>query len=136
MTAQTGWHSEPVDEDAAWPVPVDEWFWHAADELVSASEFVPDDRPSHRAEGVQYGSLTGTRGGDGDGADAWRGCLLDGRVTGAIMTVSLRQRDVEVKLLVGCTPQEAQAALHVHTRSDLRVWPRPAGALLVLRVLA
>jgi inorganic pyrophosphatase len=124
------WKWEPVEQ---FPAPVDEWFWLLADELVGSSEIVID-RPQ-RAPGVDYGYLTNTTAMDGEGVDVWRGSLPERRVTGAIMTVDVRpnHRDAEVKLLVGCTPAEAQAALNAHRRPDLKMWPRAAAAILVTR---
>lgn len=98
-------------------------FWEFADHLVATSRIVID-RPggsSHpRATEIvypfDYGYLEGTSGGDGEGIDVWRGSLPDARVTAAIMTVDLRKRDAEVKLLVGCTPAETDLALTTHSQ--------------------
>lgn len=54
---------------------------------------------------------------DGGGVDVWRGSLSEPRVTGAIMAVESFKRDAEVKLLVGCTPAEAEQALTSTTGS-------------------
>jgi inorganic pyrophosphatase len=88
-------------------------FWSLLDELVAASEIVID-RPGGsvhpRVPSIvypfDYGYLANTVGGDGDGIDAWRGSLPDARVTGVIATVSVPQRDAEVKVLIGCTAEE------------------------------
>ena len=100
-------------------------FWALADRLVATSRIVID-RPRGSAHPrvpeiiypLDYGYLEGTSGGDGDGIDVWRGSLPDARVTGAIMTVDLRRRDAEVKLLVGCTPAEADLALATHSQEQ------------------
>jgi inorganic pyrophosphatase len=99
-------------------------FWALVDELIATSEIVID-RPGGSAHPrvpeivypFNYGYLTNTIGGDGDGIDAWRGSLPEARVTGIIATVSVPQRDAEVKLLIGCTPEEMQLALTTHCRS-------------------
>ena len=96
-------------------------FWEYADLLVSASEIVID-RPggsSHpRYERIvypfDYGHLAGTTGGDGEGIDIWRGSLQEIRVTGVIVTIDIYKRDAELKLLVGCTDQDARFALTTH----------------------
>jgi inorganic pyrophosphatase len=96
-------------------------FWEYAVLLVSASEIVID-RPggsSHpRYERIvypfDYGHLAGTTGSDGDGIDIWRGSLQDIRVTGVIVTIDIVKRDAELKLLVGCTSDEARFALTTH----------------------
>jgi inorganic pyrophosphatase len=97
-------------------------FWALVDRLVTTSEPVIDrpkgslhPRSSTARYPLDYGYLAGTISGDGDGIDVWRGSLPEGGVTGAIVTVDLGKRDAELKLLVGCTPDEARAALQFHT---------------------
>lgn len=51
---------------------------------------------------VDYGYLVGTTGGDGDGVDVFWGSGGTG-VVAAALTADLVKRDVEVKVLVGCT---------------------------------
>ena len=106
-------------------------FWSLLDELVAASDIVIDrpggsthPRVSTIVYPFDYGYLANTVGGDGDGIDAWRGSLPEARVTGIIATVSVPQRDAEVKLLIGCTPDEMQRALTTHCQS------RTAGILI------
>jgi inorganic pyrophosphatase len=106
-------------------------FWALLDELVASSEVVID-RPGGSAHPrvpsivypFDYGYLANTVGGDGDGVDAWRGSLPETRVTGVIATVSVPQRDAEVKVLIGCTPEEMQRALTTHCQA------RTAGILI------
>jgi inorganic pyrophosphatase len=110
-------------------------FWALLDELVATSE-IAIDRPGGSAHPrvpeiiypFDYGYLTNTVGGDGDGIDAWRGSLPDAQITGVIATVSVPQRDAELKLLIGCTPEEMQQALttHCQTRQAGILIPRPA----------
>ncbi len=57
---------------------------------------------------VDYGYLDGTTGGDGDGIDVFRGSTIAG-VVAVALTADLTKRDVEVKLLLGCTPEEITA---------------------------
>jgi inorganic pyrophosphatase len=72
---------------------------------------------------LDYGYLQGTRSPDGDGLDVWIGSLarqaLAGHtVTGIIATLDLGKRDAELKLLIGCTTEEAQIALAAHNRGQ------------------
>jgi inorganic pyrophosphatase len=107
-------------------------FWALLDELVVSSEIVID-RPGGSAHPrvpsviypFDYGYLANTVGGDGDGIDLWRGSLPDACVTAVIATVSVPQRDAELKLLLGCTPEEMQLALATHCQA------RQAGILIV-----
>jgi len=111
----------------------DERFWLRADDLVAGAKLVID-WPKGRVRGgrpypMDYGYLEGTSGGDGEGVDVWRGSLPEARVTGAIFTVDVLDRDAEVKLLVACTAEEAETAAAFHNgRADGTV-----GALLVMR---
>ena len=106
-------------------------FWALLDEFVASSEIVVD-RPggsTHpRVPSVvypfDYGYLANTVGGDGDGIDVWRGSLPETRVTAVIATVSAPQRDAELKVLIGCTPDEMERALRTHCQE------RQAGILI------
>lgn len=96
-------------------------FWRGLDRLVAASTVVVD-RPRGTAHPrypnfiypLDYGYLKDTPAMDGGGVDVWIGSLLDRRVTGVICTVDLGKRDVEIKILLGCTAEEAQVILKAH----------------------
>jgi inorganic pyrophosphatase len=98
-----------------------ERFWQTLDELVARSEIIID-RPkgSHHPKWddivypMDYGYLKNTTALDGGGIDVWLGSQPERRVTGVIATVDLHKRDSEIKILLGCTPQEAQKALAIH----------------------
>ena len=90
-------------------------FWTLLGELVAMSEIVID-RPRGSAHPrfpeniypLDYGYLSGTTSGDGHGIDVWLGNGDHTRITGVLCTVDLRKRDAELKLLLGCTPEEAR----------------------------
>lgn len=96
-------------------------FWRALDTLVSTSRLVID-RPAGSAHPrypaliypLDYGYLDGTTAADDGGIDVWLGTLSERRVTGVIAAVDLRKRDAEIKILLACTPAEAQLALATH----------------------
>lgn len=104
---------------------MDNEFWNVLDWLVSDKHIVID-----RARGsahprypdliypLDYGYLDGTRALDGGGIDLWRGSLEEPRVTGVIVTADRLKGDVEIKLLLGCTPAEQHSALAVHNRQS------------------
>lgn len=112
---------------------MDTRFWLYADRLLAAGTIVLD-RPRGSKHPrypdfeypLDYGYLQGTSAADGGGIDLWLGSLDEQRVTGAIITVDLLKRDAEVKLLVGCSAEEADLALTAHQSSSL-------AALLVAR---
>jgi inorganic pyrophosphatase len=98
-------------------------FWTLVDEMIATSVIVID-RPGGSAHPrvpeviypFDYGYLSGTSGGDGDGIDVWRGSLPELRATAAIATIDLQKRDAEIKLLIGCTAEEIELALRTHCR--------------------
>ena len=92
-----------------------EAFWAALDELLARCELVIDrpqgsghSRYPERIYPLDYGYLAGTTAADGDGLDVWRGSLPARGLVGALCTVDLFKRDVELKLLLGCTPDEIE----------------------------
>lgn len=97
-------------------------FWTALDRLVEESTIVID-RPRGSVHSrypalvypLDYGHLEQTRSGDMAAVDVWTGTGGDSKVTAIIATVDLEKRDVEVKLLLGCTPTEAGTILAVHS---------------------
>jgi inorganic pyrophosphatase len=102
-------------------------FWQVLDRLVGECELVID-RPHGSAHPrypevyypLDYGYLAGTRAGDGDGIDVWVGSRPEQRVSSIICTVDSLQRDAEIKILLGCTPQEVQLALAAHNSGQQR----------------
>jgi inorganic pyrophosphatase len=96
-------------------------FWSDLDALVASSEVVIDRPRGSRhprypdlVYPLDYGYLKGTTAGDGGGIDVWVGSLAEQQVTGIIVTVDLAKRDSEIKILLGCTPDEMQAILAFH----------------------
>jgi len=96
-------------------------YWSCLDHLMSARKLVIDGPKgsSHKlyrdfVYPLDYGYLEGTVSGDGAGVDVWMGSLIGSAVTGVICTVDLLKGDVETKLLVGCTDEEAETAIRCH----------------------
>jgi len=106
---------------AAAPTILEDNFWEYLDRLVAASRLVVD-RPRKsrhpRYPGliypVDYGYLEGTTTVDGGGVDVWVGTLPEKSLSALVLTVDLHKRDVEVKLLLGCSEAEQQAILDFH----------------------
>ena len=96
-------------------------FWSSLDELVTTSK-IQIDRPKGTTHPrypsffypLDYGYLEDTRSPDGGGIDVWVGSLPGRKVTALICTVDMVKRDSEIKLLLGCTPQQALEILGVH----------------------
>jgi len=96
-------------------------FWERLDDLVAGSRVVID-RPQGTAHPrypefiypLDYGYLEGTQAIDGGGVDVWVGSLPEKRVTAVVCNVDMAKRDTELKLLLGCTPEEAEIILQTH----------------------
>ncbi len=96
-------------------------FWEALEGLVAANGMVID-RAAHTAHPrftdkiypLDYGYIPGTSSGDGEGIDAWRGSLPEPTLAAIVCTVDQVKRDTEIKLLLGCTPQECAQVLAFH----------------------
>lgn len=99
-------------------------FWRTLDALVNGSTLTID-RPKGSAHPrypdflypLDYGYLEGTTSADGAGIDVWIGSLPEKQVTALLCTVDLEKRDAEIKLLLGCTLQEARQLLAIHNKS-------------------
>lgn len=101
--------------------PRNDFFWPGLDRLVSLCPLCID-RPQGATHPrypdfvypFDYGYLEGTTAADGGGIDVWVGSLPDRQVTAVICTIDLHKRDAEMKILLGCTPDEARAILATH----------------------
>lgn len=109
-------------------------FWNVLDALVAASEVVverpagsPHPRYPDSTYPLDYGCLRGTRSGDGADIDVFVGRPGARDVTGIVATVDAVKRDAEVKVLLGCTPAQADAV-----RAFLD-WPGSFGGVVTLR---
>jgi F420 biosynthesis protein FbiB-like protein len=60
---------------------------------------------------LDYGYLEGTSSKDGYEIDLWKGALEPKILDGVILTVDLKKRATEIKLLLGCTEVEKQIVL-------------------------
>lgn len=103
----------------------DEGFWRQLDELVRGHDLVIEREkgsfhPRYCAcvYPLDYGYLCGTRSGDGGQVDVWVGDLDGHQVTGLICTVDTTKSDVEIKILLGCSREEADQALAFHNRGQ------------------
>ncbi len=111
----------------------DKAFWDGLDALLAVHP-LHIDRPrgsTHpRYPSVlyphDYGYLEGTQAADGGGIDVWVGSQAERVITGVLATVDGEKRDVEIKILLGCTRAEAHRLRDFHTSGR-------QAALLVLR---
>jgi inorganic pyrophosphatase len=96
-------------------------FWTALEKLVAETELAIDRPKGSRhptyptiVYPLDYGYLAGTASMDGGGIDVWRGSLADGKIVGVVCTVDLLKKDSEIKILIGCTPDEVRTVLAFH----------------------
>ena len=74
-----------------------------------------------------YGYLKGTKSGDGNDLDVWRGSQKEDTLDAVVCTVDLAKKDVEVKLLLGCSEKEKMAIRDFYINSGYM------GAILIER---
>lgn len=91
----------------------DTGYWTALEKLVAENRILIERPKGSRHPRfpemiypLDYGFLDGTNSNDGAEADIWRGTLPGNAITGAVCTVDLVKRNAEVKILIGCTPDE------------------------------
>ena len=100
-------------------------FWQAMDTLVSSGQIVID-RPKGSVHprfpnikySVDYGYIDNTSSMDGGGIDVWRGSLPTLDVNAIICTIDLMKKDSEIKLLIGCTEEEANIVYDFHNSTE------------------
>ena len=63
---------------------------------------------------LDYGYLENTTAGDGGGIDVWLGSLEIKTLTGILCTFDTLKRDVEIKILLGCTNDDLQLIQKFH----------------------
>jgi inorganic pyrophosphatase len=112
-----------------------ESFWEYLDTIIQSAELIidrprgtPHPRYPLRIYPLDYGYLAGTSGGDAQGVDVWRGSLAEGQLDAVVCTVDILKRDVEVKLLIGCTAEEKATVRSFHDDGECMA------AMLVERV--
>jgi inorganic pyrophosphatase len=100
-------------------------FWTALEKLVAETKLVIDRpkgtrHPTYPAiiYPLDYGYLDGTTSMDGGGIDVWRGARDEATIVGVICTVDLLKKDSEIKVLIGCTPDEVRTVLAFHNADD------------------
>ena len=90
-------------------------FWHEITQLAQTNPIIID-RPKGSAHPrypdyiypLDYGYLENTTAGDGDGIDVWLGSLNTKMLTGILCTFDTLKRDMEIKILLGCTSRDLQ----------------------------
>jgi inorganic pyrophosphatase len=94
-------------------------FWYILEQLLATHKLVidrPKGQPHPRYPDLiyplDYGYLEGTSASDGDGIDVWIGTQPERTLTGIACTFDIGKADAEVKLLIGCTPEDIETVTH------------------------
>jgi len=102
-------------------------FWDFLDHLVSESRLVIDrprgsEHPHYpkMIYPLDYGYLHGTTTVDGGGLDVFLGTLPGKALDALALTVDLEKRDIEIKLLLGCSQAEKQIVLDFLNGANMR----------------
>jgi inorganic pyrophosphatase len=99
----------------------DSRFWIEIEKLAGTNPIVID-RPKGSAHPrypeviypLHYGYLKNTTAADGGGIDVWLGSLETKMLTGILCTFDTLKRDMEIKLLLGCTNDDLQLIQKFH----------------------
>lgn len=96
-------------------------FWLQLEQLVAICNLkidrpkgTPHPRYPSFVYPLDYGYLENTSSGDEGGIDVWLGSLSERKVTAIICCIDSEKKDSEIKILLGCTSQEAQDILNIH----------------------
>ncbi len=107
-------------------------FWQGWVNLIATHKIILD-RPKGsrhpRYPGLiyplDYGYVEDTTASDGAGIDVWSGTLGDKTLTGILCTFDKIKRDAEIKLLIGCTPEDVQLIQVFHNEMLTLFIPNP-----------
>lgn len=96
-------------------------FWEFVEDALASNEVVIDRRRGSRhprfpevVYPLDYGYLDGTSSMDNGGIDVWVGSLPERNLNGVVCCFDAMKGDMELKLLLGCTPQEMEMILIFH----------------------
>lgn len=106
---------------------MDNEFWEYM-EMVIESSTIQIDRPQGSKHPRypdlfyphDYGYLKNTVTTDGGGLDVWLCSRSKARLDGIICTVDLNKKDVEIKLLIGCSEDELLTILKFYNSDAMR----------------
>lgn len=98
-------------------------FWQRLDELIKSQKIIidrPKDKPHPKWPEMifplDYGYLEGTSSMDGGGIDLWLGSAPHRELTAIAVTVDIKKKDAEIKLIIGCTEKETKIIEEFHNR--------------------
>jgi len=100
-------------------------FWEYLNKLVIENEIIID-RPkgtkhpkySDMVYEMDYGYIKNTKAIDGDEIDIFKGSLHNKNVNTIICTIDLLKKDIEIKILIGCTTLEKEKVYNFLNNSE------------------
>jgi len=103
----------------------DNKFWESLNKLVSENEIIID-RPKGSTHPkyknivyvIDYGYIKNTKTMDGNEIDVFKGSLYSKNVNTIICTIDLLKKDIEIKVLIGCTEIEKQKVYNFLNSSE------------------
>ena len=110
----------------------DSSFWIEIAQLAKTNPIVID-RPKHSTHPryleiiypLDYGYLENTTAADGGGIDVWLGSQETKILTGILCTFDTLKRDMEIKILLGCTHADLQVIQKFHGEMYTLYIPNP-----------
>jgi inorganic pyrophosphatase len=110
----------------------DTLFWQEITNLVATNQITidrPKGTPHPRYPEViyplDYGYLENTTASDGGGIDVWIGSLEVRTLTGILCTFDTLKRDMEIKVLLGCTGMDLEIIQQFHREMHTLYIPNP-----------
>jgi inorganic pyrophosphatase len=96
-------------------------FWQGISQLVIGNPItidrpkgIPHPRHPEVIYPLDYGYLENTTASDREGIDVWIGSLGTQALTGILCTFDTLKRDMEIKILLGCTSVDLQIIQQFH----------------------
>ncbi len=103
------------------------YFWQKLDTLVLSGEVIIDRKKNsaHPAYPnlvypVDYGYINDTRSQDGEGVDCFVGSGKKEEAQAVIVAVDILKKDIEIKIILGCTSSEEEAILRFMNQTDFQ----------------
>ncbi len=102
-------------------------FWEYLERLIENST-IKIDRPKGSAHPrfpdliypLDYGYLKDTTSTDGGGLDVWVGAQTSAQIEGIICTIDLNKKDIEIKVLIGCSKSDLKTIIDFHNSDTMR----------------
>jgi inorganic pyrophosphatase len=103
----------------------DKDFWEYLNKLVKKNEIIIDRPKGTRHPkycniiyDLDYGYINGTKAIDGNGIDVFKGSLHNKNVNTIMCTIDLLKKDIEIKILIGCTVSEIDKVYSFLNKSE------------------